>query len=77
MVILAHRIAPASLLAPFFYVQLLWVSVLGYLVFASLPDNCTITGAAIIITSGLYTAHRERIRRQSQVPVAKAIPSVY
>jgi len=62
MVILAHRIAPASLLAPFFYGQLLWVTVLGFLVFGSLPDQWTLTGAGIIIASGLYTAHRERVR---------------
>jgi drug/metabolite transporter (DMT)-like permease len=64
VVILAHRIAPASLLAPFFYGQLIWVSVLGFLVFGNLPDIWTIVGAAIIVASGLYTAHRERVRRQ-------------
>jgi drug/metabolite transporter (DMT)-like permease len=66
VVILAHRIAPASLLAPFFYGQLLWVSVLGFLVFGNLPDIWTIVGAAIIVASGLYTAHRERVRRQER-----------
>ena len=63
LVILAHRIAPASLLAPFFYGQLLWVTVLGFLVFRNLPDTFTLAGAAIIVGSGLYTAHRERVRR--------------
>jgi drug/metabolite transporter (DMT)-like permease len=62
IVILAHRLAPASLLAPFFYVQLVWVSVLGFLVFGHLPDHWTVIGAGIIIASGLYTAQRERIR---------------
>ncbi len=66
VVILAHRIAPASLLAPFFYSQLLWVSVLGFLVFGNLPDIWTIAGATIIAASGLYTAHRERVRRQER-----------
>ncbi|HEY4042486.1 MAG TPA: DMT family transporter [Rhodopila sp.] len=64
VVVLAHRIAPASLLAPFFYGQLLWVSILGFVVFGNLPDTWTITGAGIIVASGLYTAHRERVRRQ-------------
>src|ERR1700733_1544942 len=64
VVILAHRIAPASLLAPFFYGQLICVSVLGFLVFGNRPDIWTIVGAAIIVASGLYTAHRERVRRQ-------------
>ena len=68
LVILAHRIAPASLLAPFFYSQLLWVTVLGFLVFGNLPDGWTLAGAAIIIASGLYTAHRERVRRADAAP---------
>jgi drug/metabolite transporter (DMT)-like permease len=63
LVILAHRLAPASLLAPFFYTQLLWATALGFLVFGNLPDEWTLTGACIIIASGLYTAHRERVRR--------------
>jgi len=62
LVILAHRLAPASLLAPFFYGQLIWVTGLGFLVFGNLPDRWTLTGAGIIIASGLYTAHRERVR---------------
>jgi drug/metabolite transporter (DMT)-like permease len=74
LVILAHRIAPASLLAPFFYCQLLWVTGLGFLVFGNLPDQWTLTGAGIIIASGLYTAHRERVRRVGKV--AKPRPVV-
>jgi drug/metabolite transporter (DMT)-like permease len=74
MVILAHRLAPASLLAPFFYSQLLWVIVLGFLVFHNLPDQWTVTGAGIIIASGLYTAHRERVRaRMARVRPASAV----
>ena len=69
MIILAHRLAPASLLAPFFYGQLLWVTGLGFLVFGNLPDRWTLTGAGIIIASGLYTAHRERVRRTIAKPV--------
>jgi drug/metabolite transporter (DMT)-like permease len=68
LVILAHRIAPASLLAPFFYSQLLWVTGLGFLVFDNLPDGWTIAGATIIVASGLYTAHRERVRRATPEP---------
>jgi drug/metabolite transporter (DMT)-like permease len=80
MVILAHRLAPASLLAPFFYVQLLWVTGLGFVVFGNLPDEWTLTGAGIIIASGLYTAHRERVRARITQPspakVAKPQPVV-
>ena len=61
-VILAFRHADASLLAPFSYIQLLWASVFGFFLFAVLPDLFTLVGAVIIAASGLYTAHRERIR---------------
>jgi len=62
LVVLAHRTAPASTLAPFSYGQLLWSVLAGFLVFSALPDHWTILGATIIIGSGLYTAHRERVR---------------
>jgi drug/metabolite transporter (DMT)-like permease len=65
LVILAHRQAQASVLAPFFYAQLIWATVLGYFIFNNLPDQWGVFGAGIIIASGLYTAHRERIRRRA------------
>jgi drug/metabolite transporter (DMT)-like permease len=63
IVVLAFRYADASVLAPFSYTQLLWVTVLGFVVFGELPDIWTITGAVFIVASGLYTAHRERVGR--------------
>ena len=63
IVVLAFRYADASVLAPFSYTQLLWVSILGFLIFGEVPDVWTVTGAAFIVASGLYTAHRERLRR--------------
>ena len=62
MVVLAHRLAPASVLAPFSYSQLIWATLAGWLVFDTLPDAWTLVGAAVIIASGLYTWHRERVR---------------
>lgn len=61
-VILSLRYTPASTLAPFSYVQLLWMTIAGFLVFGALPDQWTLVGAAIIVCSGLYTANRERRR---------------
>jgi drug/metabolite transporter (DMT)-like permease len=69
IVVLAFRYADASVLAPFSYTQLLWVSVLGYFIFGEVPDAYTITGAAFIVASGLYTAHRERVRRSQLLSV--------
>ena len=56
--------APASLLAPFGYVQLVGAVLLGYLVFAEFPDFWTWVGAAIIVASGSYIAYREGVRRR-------------
>jgi len=61
LTVLAHRWAPASVLAPFSYSQLIWATLAGWLVFNNLPDEWTLVGAAIIIASGLYTVHRERV----------------
>jgi drug/metabolite transporter (DMT)-like permease len=63
IVVLAFRYADASVLAPFSYTQLLWVASLGFLVFGEVPDAWTVVGTAFIVGSGLYTAHRERVRR--------------
>jgi drug/metabolite transporter (DMT)-like permease len=74
IVVLAFRYADASVLAPFSYTQLVWASIFGFLLFGELPDIWTITGATFIVASGLYTAHRERIRRsQLFVPAAEPL----
>jgi drug/metabolite transporter (DMT)-like permease len=76
IVVLAFRYADASVLAPFSYIQLVWVTLIGFFIFGEVPDAVTFTGAAIIIASGVYTAHRERVRRaQISVP-AEPYPSV-
>lgn len=67
IVVLAFRYANASVLAPFSYTQLLWVSFLGVVVFGEVPDAWTVAGAALIVASGLYTAHRERLRRSELI----------
>jgi drug/metabolite transporter (DMT)-like permease len=60
LVILSLRLAPVSTLAPLSYTQLLWMTIAGFLFFGALPDQWTLLGAAIIVSSGLYTALRER-----------------
>ena len=70
IVVLAFRYADASVLAPFSYSQLLWVGILGFLVFGEVPDIWTVVGAVFIVTSGLYTAHRERVRRSQLLQAA-------
>jgi drug/metabolite transporter (DMT)-like permease len=66
LLILAHARAPAPVLSPFIYTQIIWMIALGYLVFGDLPDRLTLVGAAIVIASGLYLLYRERVRGVSR-----------
>ncbi len=63
LLILAHRHAPASVVAPFFYAQLLGATALGFMVFGEIPDRWTFVGAGIVAASGLFLIHRERAGR--------------
>ena len=67
LLIRAHEHAPASTLAPFTYLNLIAVVSLGYLVFGDLPDLFTLLGSGIIIASGLYLIHRERVVRAARM----------
>jgi drug/metabolite transporter (DMT)-like permease len=59
---IAFSQAPAAVIAPFNYVQLIGAAILGYLVFDSIPDVWTWLGAAVIVCSGLYLGQAERRR---------------
>jgi len=61
----ALRLAPASLLAPFLYTQIIWMTLSGIVLFGNWPDRQTLLGAAVIIASGIYVWHRERVRAQA------------
>ena len=62
----AFRSAPASVVAPFSYSSLLWATAFGFVIFGDLPDGWTLTGAALIIGSGLYIFHREQALKRQQ-----------
>jgi drug/metabolite transporter (DMT)-like permease len=61
-VIGAYRLAPASLLTPLAYLQILWATSYGYLIFGQLPDRWSTLGMAIVVGSGLWLALQERAR---------------
>lgn len=61
LVIKALEVAQAVVVAPLQYTLILWSTLYGYLVFADLPDFWTWTGALIIVATGAYTLHRERM----------------
>lgn len=54
MLIQAHRLAPASALAPFMYTQIIWMILVGYLLFGDVPELWTIIGAGVVVASGLF-----------------------
>ena len=59
----AHGFAPANTLMPYTYSFLIFLTVESYLVFADIPDGMTLTGAAIIMLSGLIIWKRAQIRQ--------------
>ena len=54
----AFREAPAALLAPFTYTQIVPAVILGFLLFGALPDLWAVLGTALVIGAGLYVLHR-------------------
>jgi drug/metabolite transporter (DMT)-like permease len=69
-VTIAYSQAPAAVVAPFNYLQLVGAALLGYLLFGDLPDFWSWVGAGVIVCSGLYIGHRERIRHRLAKQVA-------
>ena len=66
LLIRALELERASTLSPIGYTQLLWVILLGYLVFGDAPDAQALIGMGIIVGSGLYVAWGHRYRRQEE-----------
>jgi drug/metabolite transporter (DMT)-like permease len=71
MLIVAHRFAPAPILTPFAYTQLVWMIISGVLVFGDWPAPATLVGAALVVACGAYLALREG--RACQVVRAVAV----
>ncbi|MEM6713095.1 MAG: DMT family transporter [Pseudomonadota bacterium] len=61
LLIKAHAHAPAPTLAPFIYTQIVWMVLLGWLVFDDIPTVWTLLGAGITIAAGLYLLYRENV----------------
>ena len=63
--------APASVLAPFQYLEIITATILGYLVFNDVPATSTVLGSSIIIGSGVYLFHRERLAAREKLPLPR------
>ena len=64
LIVWAATNAPASVLAPFQYTEIISSVILGYLVFNDLPAKSTVLGVSIIVVCGVYLFHRERVANQ-------------
>lgn len=62
----ALKFAPAATLAPLHYLEIVAAVGLGYAVFGDFPNAMTWAGIAIIVASGLYVVHRERITARAR-----------
>ena len=71
--ILAFQRAPASALTPFTYVQLVFATLIGWLVFGDFPDGSTFAGMAVIAGSGLLITLHERRRALIAAPEPTAV----
>ncbi len=58
--VMVMRVGDIGFVAPFRYTALLWALLLGWLAFGTLPDALTLIGAALVVSSGLFTLWRER-----------------
>jgi drug/metabolite transporter (DMT)-like permease len=70
----SYRYAPASFLAPFDYMSMLWAFLLGYWVFGEVPTVYVIGGAVIVAAAGIFVILRERhlgLKRLRDTPMSQ------
>lgn len=65
-VIEAHRGTDLSVVSPFRYSVIGWAVIVGFVMFGDVPSPVAMAGLALILASGLYTIHRERLRRRAE-----------
>ncbi|MDP9136829.1 MAG: DMT family transporter [Pseudomonadota bacterium] len=64
----AYRIADASFIAPFEYTAMFWAVVWGAVLFGDFPDGWTWSGAAVVITAGLFMLHMDNVYQRRRAP---------
>ncbi len=63
LVVKAYQNAPASVVSPFNFLQLLGATVISYVFFKDIPDRFTWLGAFMIVGASLYVSYRERQKK--------------
>ncbi len=74
MMTYALSLAPSATLAPLQYLELPVAALFGYLVFSDFPNTLSLIGIGIIISTGLYMIHRERITAKKLMTERAAPP---
>ena len=67
MIIISIRVAPISIVSPYRYSRLLFLLLLGVIIFDERPDAMMLCGSFIIIAAGLYTMRREGHQKDIQM----------
>ena len=60
LLIKCYEVAEASAVQPFAYLQLIWASLIGIIIFGEQITTNVLIGACIIVGAGLFTLWRER-----------------
>ena len=66
----ALHLAPASAVAPFFYLSLVWASILGFVIWGEVPTVSLVVGSAVVVASGLFLLWRATRARQAAAAAA-------
>jgi len=61
----ALHLAPASAISPFYYLSLIWASILGFAIWGELPTISLGIGSTVVVASGLFLLWRESNARQA------------
>jgi drug/metabolite transporter (DMT)-like permease len=67
----ALHLAPASAISPFYYLSLIWASVLGFAIWGEIPTISLCIGSAVVVASGLFLFWRESNARQAAAEAAR------
>ena len=77
LMIEAFRFAEAKVVAPFKYATILWAMVIGFVFWGDVPDIWIVSGGSLVVASGLYILHRQRLRRLKPQPAQPPVSSAY
>jgi drug/metabolite transporter (DMT)-like permease len=64
----ALHLAPASAVSPFYYLSLIWASILGFAIWGDVPTIALVIGSAIVVASGLFLLWRESSAMRALAP---------